>query len=170
MGKRQDLIRGFFMSLKIFLHGLHSGNQGTKSVFFRERYPDMLIPNFIGELPERMEKLNKILSEGSGIRIVGSSFGGLMGYIFAMENEDRVESLILLAPAINLIGLSDYEPNSISTPVRIYHGINDDVIPLKDVRDMAEKHFPNLTFHEVKDDHFLHNTFKTIDWDSLLNA
>lgn len=156
------------MSLRIFLHGLESSNQGTKSVFFRERYPDMIIPHFVGGLDERMEKLNDILSEGSGIKIIGSSFGGLMAYIFAMENESRVDSLILLAPALNHMGLSDHEPKKISVPVRIYHGTNDDVIPLKAVEELAGKYFPNLIFHKVDDDHFLHNTFKTIDWDTIL--
>ena len=156
------------MSLRIFLHGLHSSNQGTKSIFFRERYPDMIIPHFVGDLPERMEKLNEILSEGSEIRIVGSSFGGLMAYIFAMENEARVERLILLAPAINLLDLSGYEAKEISVPVRIYHGTDDEIIPLKAVEGIAYKYFSNLEFHKVNDDHFLHNTFKTIDWDSLL--
>ena len=156
------------MSLRIFIHGLESGNQGIKAVFFREKYPDMLTPNFTGDLPERMEKLTKILSGESGIRMVGSSFGGLMASIFSMENESRVDRLILLAPAINLIWFTEYQTKEIEIPVHIYHGINDDVIPLKAVEKIAGKCFKNLTFHKVEDDHMLHNTFHTIDWDSLL--
>ncbi len=44
--------------MKIFIHGWESSNQGTKSIFFRERYPDMIIPNFTGNLEQRMEKLD----------------------------------------------------------------------------------------------------------------
>ena len=153
------------MSLKIFLHGLESSNQGTKAVFFRERYPDMLTPNFIGPLEDRMTTLRQILSGRSGIRLVGSSFGGLMGAIFAMENEPLVERLILLAPAINLMDFPLCQERQISLPVWIYHGSADQVIPLGEVEPVARRIFRNLSFHVVDDDHFLHKTFKTIDWD-----
>jgi pimeloyl-ACP methyl ester carboxylesterase len=159
---------GRHKAMKIFIHGLESSNQGTKSAFFRERYPDMIIPNFTGALPVRMEKLNEVLSGSSGIRIVGSSFGGLMGSIFAMENENTVDKLILLAPAINLLELSGYQLKGISLPVVIYHGKKDNVIPLEEAEYAARKYFHNLTFNKVEDNHFLYNTFRTIDWDTLL--
>ena len=129
----------------------------------------MITPNFSGGLPERMEKLGEILSGKTGIRLVGSSFGGLMGTIFAMENEPRVEKLVLLAPAINLMAEIDQYEKEISIPVWIYHGSNDDVIPLDKVETVARKIFRNLSFQKVEDDHFLHKTFKTIDWDGLLS-
>jgi pimeloyl-ACP methyl ester carboxylesterase len=157
------------MTVKIFIHGLESSNQGTKAVFFKRKFPDMIIPNFPGNLQERMEKLKAILSEKSGIRLVGSSFGALMASIFAMENEPRVDRLILLAPALNLMEFTDYQEKEISVPVWIYHGKDDEVIPLKVVERVAERSFRNLVFHTVDDDHFLHRTFKTIDWDKLLS-
>ena len=156
------------MSIKIFLHGLESSNKGTKSVFFRERYPDMIIPNFIGPLQQRMDKLDRILSGKKGIRLVGSSFGALMATLFAMQNEPSVEKIILLAPAINLIEFAPHERKQISSPVWIYHGKDDLVIPLAQVEPIAKEVFLNLSFNVVEDDHYLHNTFKTIDWDSLL--
>jgi alpha-beta hydrolase superfamily lysophospholipase len=156
------------MSVKIFIHGLESSNQGTKSIFFRERCPDMIIPNFTGGLQERMEKLKRALSGKSDIRIIGSSFGGLMACLFAIGNESRVARMILLAPAINLIEFAPYRGQKISPPVWIYHGKDDEVIPLNEVEPIARETFPNLSFHEVDDDHFLHKTFKTIDWERLL--
>ncbi|MFH1124897.1 MAG: alpha/beta fold hydrolase, partial [Pseudomonadota bacterium] len=149
--------------------GLESSNQGTKSVFFRERYPDMIIPHFKGSLQERMEELDRVLSDQSAIVLVGSSFGGLMGAIFAMEHESRVKKLVLLAPAINLLDATSYHQKRISVPAWIYHGRNDDVIPLKAVQEVAAKVFADLSFQVVDDDHFLHKTFKTLDWDSLLS-
>lgn len=147
---------------------MESSNKGTKSVFFREIFPDMIIPHFTGDLQERMEKLEIILSGKSNIRLVGSSFGGLMATLFAIENESMVEKMILLAPAINLMETSTHTSKKISMPVNIYHGKNDGVIPLDQVENMAREIFLNLSFHVAEDDHFLHKTFKTIDWHSLL--
>lgn len=156
------------MPVRIFVHGLESSNQGTKSIFFREKFPHMVIPNFTGGLQERMEKLKRALSDKSEIRIVGSSFGGLMACLFAKENESRVARMILLAPAINLIEFAPYKGETISVPVWIYHGKDDEVIPLNEVEPIARETFPNLFFHEVDDDHFLHKTFRTVDWERLL--
>ena len=157
------------MSFRIFIHGLESSNQGTKSVFFRERYPDMVIPYFTGPLNERMKSLNSVLVQKTGIILVGSSFGGLMAAIFAMENEERVERMILLAPAINLVEFADYRSKTLSVPVWIYHGRSDEVIPLNDVEKVAKSVFLHLSFHEVEDDHYLQKTFRTLDWDRLLS-
>jgi predicted esterase len=156
------------MGLRIFLHGLESSNQGTKARFFQERYPDMVVPNFTGPLAERMEKLKGILSTERRIILVGSSFGGLMAAIFAIENEPQVDRLILLAPAINLLSSMDYKEKNTSVPAWIFHGKNDVVIPLSQVETMAHKLFSHLSFQVVDDDHFLHKTFKNLDWDNLL--
>jgi pimeloyl-ACP methyl ester carboxylesterase len=156
------------MSVKIFIHGLESSDQGTKSVYFRQRYPDMIIPHFTGDLKERLEKLGEALSGKSDIRLVGSSFGGLMASLFAMDNPHRVTRMTLLAPAINLKEFAPFAGKSISVPVWIFHGRDDPVIPLAEVEPIARKTFHNLSFQVVDDDHFLHKTFKTIDWESLL--
>jgi alpha-beta hydrolase superfamily lysophospholipase len=153
---------------RIFIHGLESSNKGKKSVFFRGMFPDMIIPTFVGSLPERLLKLDGFLLGKSDIRIVGSSFGGLMGALFAMENEAKVKNLILLAPAIHMIHMAPGKIGKISIPVSIYHGTEDQVIPLEEVEKVAGEFFTNLTFNKVQDDHFLHRTFKTIDWERLL--
>lgn len=157
------------MTVRIFIHGLESSNQGTKGLFFKREFPDMIIPNFPGTLQERMQKLNRTLSKQSGIRLVGSSFGGLMAALFAMENESRVEKMILLAPALNLMGFSDAQERETSVPTWIYHGKDDKVIPLETIIEVAKKTFRHLTLHVVDDDHYLHKTFKRIDWQELLN-
>jgi len=157
------------MLLRIFIHGLESNNQGTKAVYFRKNFPAMLTPNFSGPLDERMEKLQTALSGQSELILVGSSFGGLMASIFAMENEPRVKRLILLAPAINLMEFTPYRERKIEMPVHVYHGRQDDVISLEDVQKVACQVFSNLTFHAVDDDHYLHKTFKKIEWDTLLS-
>ena len=156
------------MPLRIFIHGLESNNQGTKAVYFRKHFPDMLTPNFPGSLDERMADLRTLLSGKRDITLVGSSFGGLMASIFVMENEPRVKRLVLLAPAVNLMEFSPYRNRKIQVPVHIYHGRQDEVIPLEDVQTVARQVFSDLTFHSVDDDHYLHKTFEKIDWDTLL--
>jgi len=156
------------LAVRIFLHGLESSPQGTKAVFFREKFPDMLTPHFIGSLQERLSELEQTLAGKTGIRLVGSSFGGLMGTLFAMQHQTRVDRLVLLAPAINLIPSTPYAETEVSIPVWIYHGRNDEVISLREVQEVAGRVFRNLTFHVVTDDHYLHHTFRSIPWESLL--
>ncbi len=154
------------MPTKIFIHGLESSNQGTKATYFREKFPDMLLPNFPGSLEDRMKKLEGLLLGEPEIILVGSSFGGLMAALFALSHETRVKRMILLAPAINMHDFSS--STSLSAPVVLYHGRQDEVIPLAEVEPVAGNLFRNLNFHAVEDDHFLHRTFKAIDWPSLL--
>ena len=117
-----------------------------------------------------MDRLNRFLQGKTDLRLVGSSFGGLMAALFALEHETRVDRLILLAPAINLLAFTPHQPRSLSVPTWIFHGRDDEVIPLEDVRRTARDLFSNLEFHEMDDDHSLHRTFTTLDWDTLLGA
>jgi len=157
------------MGVRIFIHGLESGNQGTKAVFFRERFPDMLTPNFPGSLEERMRILESILAGKDAIGMVGSSFGGLMATLYAMKNQRKVEKLILLAPAIHLAEASGYPLDELPVPTQIYHGRQDEVIPFEAMEKVAKRIFTHLTLHGVEDDHFLHRTFKSLDWEALLS-
>jgi len=156
------------MATRIFIHGLESSNKGTKSIYFKEKFPDIIIPWFKGSLSERMKRLNEILADKSNIRMAGSSFGGLMATLFAMENEVQTDRIILLAPAINMLPPDVIKNRVVTVPTWIFHGKNDQVIPLNHVSPIALKIFSELSFNPVDDDHFLHNTFKSIDWNKLL--
>jgi hypothetical protein len=46
---------------RIFLHGLESSSKGAKASFLRVLFPDMLIPDFKGNLAARMVALEAIL-------------------------------------------------------------------------------------------------------------
>lgn len=158
----------------IFLHGLLSSGQGFKGRLFRSFFPNMLTPDFPGSLEERMSRLHEILGDSTGWTIIGSSFGGLMGTLFACERPHQVSQLILLAPAIAAFPSDELQPppliGPVTMPVTIYHGIHDDVVPLEPVRTVAEELFTDLTFNVVDDNHRLHETVQAIDWPGLVGG
>jgi len=154
---------------RVFIHGLESSSQGTKGIYFRERYPDMIIENYPGSFEERMLKLNKVLADKKDLILVGSSYGGLMASVFTCTNEERITKLILLAPALNLEEFDPYLNKTINVPVVVYHGKNDDVVPVAPVQNIARTVFRNISYHIIDDDHSLHSNFPTLDWDILLD-
>jgi pimeloyl-ACP methyl ester carboxylesterase len=155
--------------LRVFIHGLESSSQGTKGVYFREKFPDMLIEDYMGLLEKRMAKLRGLLAGEKDLILVGSSFGGLMAAIYACENEESVKRLILLAPALDLDYFKPYAEKRLVLPVWLYHGKEDDVVPPAPVERIARKVFSNLSYHLVDDDHSLHRTFPAMEWARLLS-
>lgn len=153
---------------RVFIHGLESTGQGTKGVYFRERYPGMIIEDYTGSLEERLAKLEMVLSGKEDLIIVGSSYGGLMGAIFACRHPERLRRLILLAPAINLEEFAVYAGKETTVPVHLYHGRRDEVVPPGEVREIAARTFTRLTYHLLEDDHSLHETFTRLPWPELL--
>lgn len=156
------------MPYRIFLHGLDSSSQGTKGRYFKEKFPGVIVPDFSGTLSARIDKLNDILSDKTEITLAGSSYGGLMASIFTLKNSSRIQSLTLLAPAINLDEFNDCRDLVTTVPTTVYHGTGDTVIPIDPVYEQSKRCFKNLTFHRVEDDHMLHKTFRTIDWKTIL--
>lgn len=155
----------------IYLHGLESTSQSGKARQFAELFPGMITPDFTGSFEERMKQLKPILGRKKNWIIIGSSFGGLMGTVFACKHPSQVQKLILLAPALlskQFGAYLDLEP--VSIPTIIIHGTEDDVVPLQPVRQFAEKIFTNLEYIVVKDGHRLHKAFEEIDWQEILEA
>ncbi|MFZ5822543.1 MAG: alpha/beta fold hydrolase [Chloroflexota bacterium] len=161
----------------IFLHGLESNSQTYKAGLIRRRFPDLIVPDFTGALWERMEALYPILGAEKDWTIIGSSFGGLMGAIFTCQHPDQVRRLILLAPALMLPEFASFLDASaslstsiqpVAVPTTVIHGTADDVVPLEEVRQIAQKVFANLTYRIVDDDHRLHKTAEQLDWKALL--
>ena len=112
----------------LFLHGLDSSSGGTKGRFFTENFPDIIAPDFTGSLQDRMQALETICRGLDRLTLIGSSFGGLMATCFAIAHPERVQRLILLAPALNFPGFSP--PASLLTiPTLLVIGRNDTVTP-----------------------------------------
>ena len=152
----------------IYLHGLESDSTSGKARQFREWFPGMLTPDFKGLFEERMTQLTPILGAETGWTIIGSSFGGLMGATFTCDQPAQVRKLILLAPALMLNPFASRSSELVSVPTTVIHGTRDDTVPLELVREIAQKHFIDLTYIVVDDDHRLHKTLHELDWKKIL--
>ena len=152
----------------LFIHGLMGSSQGVKATLLQGLFPGMLTPDFAGSLDERMAQLETLLAGKTDWQIIGSSLGGLMAALFATSQPERVAKLVLLAPALIWPDFAQSPPDPVDVPTVIYHGTQDDLIPLTQVKPLSEKIFVNLIFHVVDDDHGLYKTAHEIDWKGVL--
>ena len=153
----------------VFIHGQNvEKSQTYKAQVLRKLFPGMVTPDFDGTLVERMQQLKAILAKGDGWTLIGSSLGGLMAVLFTSQNPGLVRKLILLAPAVVLPEFSQIPPASIDIPTTIIQGTQDELIPVRVARGLAEKTFTHLTYMVVEDDHRLHKTTEMLDWKSIL--
>ncbi len=155
------------MANVIFIHGLESSGSGFKGRLFKNEIPGIITPDFKGSLDERMASLNKILEETRPWIIIGSSWGGLMSTLYTLSHPEKISLLILLAPVLHHPELNSVK-KAIDIPVIIYHGKNDDIVPLASSKKRAEILFTNLTYNTVEDDHMLHPTVEAINWLEIL--
>ena len=154
----------------VFIHGLESTSQGAKGQFFRQHFPEMIIEDYTGNFAERMRKLSGLLATKNNLILVGSSYGGLMAAQFALQNENLVQKMILLAPALNLPEFSPNAQQQLHLPVIIYHGKDDNIVNPYIVKIIARKVFCQLEHHLVSDDHSLHKTFPSLNWKKILET
>jgi uncharacterized protein len=97
--------------LVVYLHGFASGPQSSKATWFAERLrghrimmrcPDFNAPDFATLTISRM--LDQLGSELDGVRgpvaLMGSSLGGTLAILAADRLADRVDRVVLLAPAV----------------------------------------------------------------------
>jgi len=153
----------------IFIHGSGGDKSQTyKALILRGLFPGMLTPDFDGDLSRRMAQLRAILATETGWTLIGSSLGGLMAVLFAMEAPRQVRKLVLLAPALTLPEFVVNPPVSIDIPTVIVQGTQDELIPFPAARELAEKTFTHLVYLVVEDDHRLHKTAEGLDWKPLL--
>jgi pimeloyl-ACP methyl ester carboxylesterase len=154
---------------KIFLHGLDSSGNGTKGRFFKQHFPDCIVPDFDGSLEKRLHKLEELCGEADSLLLIGSSFGGLMAACFAINHPERVKKLILMAPALNFPGFP-VPRTKINAPAYLLIGSRDDVTPADVVIPLAQQTFANLEINVVDEDHLLHAAFAGLDWNTLLDS
>ncbi|OGR15780.1 MAG: alpha/beta hydrolase [Desulfobacterales bacterium GWB2_56_26] len=152
-----------------FLHGLDSSGRGTKGRYFEDHFPHIHRPDFTGTLTDRLARLTEICRTGERFILIGSSFGGLMATVYAMRHPDKVDRLILLAPALNF---PEFRPpaQKLSIPCLVVIGRHDTVTPPDLVVPLVEATFANPEIRMADDDHMLHDSFMNLAWSSLLSA
>jgi pimeloyl-ACP methyl ester carboxylesterase len=154
----------------IFLHGFESSSQTYKAGVIRNAFPDLIAPDFSGPLEERMAALYPILGDRGNWTIIGSSYGGLMAAIFTCQYPSQVRKQVLLAPALMLPEFAPFlDKEPISVPTTIIHGKQDEIVPVQQVRNIAERVFSALTYQLVNDDHRLHKATDMLDWKAILS-
>jgi pimeloyl-ACP methyl ester carboxylesterase len=92
----------------VYLHGFASSPLSSKAQFFRRKFEASGVPIEIPRLDEgRFEELTisgqlgvieRAVGDGSAV-LMGSSLGGYLAALYAARHPDRVERLVLLAPA-----------------------------------------------------------------------
>lgn len=158
------------MTNRLFIHGKDGSSQGFKVQYLRRLYPDLLAPDFPGDFWQRMARLEQVIGDSAGWTIVGSSMGGLMAAVFACQHPGQVDRLVLLAPALAFLDLAQTPLPPSDTLVVVYHGRQDDVVPMEKTRQVADQIFPHLQFNVVEATHDLNPLMAAIDWRALLGA
>ena len=153
---------------RVFIHGMEGSSQGTKSRYLRQLFPDIITPDFSGPVEARMAHLEALLASTSNLILIGSSLGGLMAALYTCQHAAQMQQLILLAPALAHDAFVPFHDYRVDVPTRVYHGTQDDVVPLEPVRAVAQQVFTQLTFEEVIDDHFLSKSLTKIPWTQLM--
>lgn len=149
----------------LFIHGLESGPNGTKSRILRNNfvsYTPQMNTRDIKSCVRTIELAIKLFDP----HLIGcSSFG----YCVTSKVVDRGRwkgPLLILAPALHLTPNTTLSPD-INTV--IVHGTKDELIPIEDVRTFAKTGSSKTHFIEVIDDHALHNTVKNGNLPRLVN-
>jgi len=100
----------------LYLHGFASSPQSSKATFFASRLrmlgievdvPDLNEPDFSTLTITRM--IEQVIARidarrDEPVALIGSSLGGFVAVQIAIQRPDRVERMILLAPALDLGG------------------------------------------------------------------
>lgn len=124
----------------VFLHGLESGPHGSKYQSLAERFDALESPDCEGvlDVEARLQRVRDLLDSLDGpVVLVGSSFGGLVGYYLAHERPTQVVGLVLLAPALHCVPTSAMRrPRAV---VRVVHGQRDAVVPASSSQRFAAK-------------------------------
>ena len=169
----------------IYLHGFASSPSSKKGLIYRDRFaahgidliiPDLNVPSFERlSLRAQLEKVNDIIASlpAGDVTLIGSSLGGCVAlnyvdHYHAQPTGERVNRLILLAPAVNLIenwqrrlgdeGITDWRETgwhhtfnyAQNADAAVHYAFFEDV--RQHSRNDLNVTIPTLIFHGIHDD------------------
>jgi predicted esterase len=116
---------------------------------------DVIAPDCQGmDLLERVAVVAPVLKATRPV-VVGSSFGGIVAILAALQSGVTLPGMVLCAPALARAEIP-LENLVVPFPVTIIHGLRDTVIPIALSREFARHQRRELI--EVNDDHRLANS------------
>ena len=112
----QSRVQGYVVIHAIYLHGFASSAQSSKANFFRTRLasrgvnvvtPDLNEPDFstltVTRMLDQVQGAIAALPAGP-VALIGSSLGGFVAVNAALRAPERIDRLVLLAPALDFDG------------------------------------------------------------------
>jgi hypothetical protein len=105
----------------VYLHGFASGPSSSKAQFFRRKFQEAGVPfeapaldrgdfenlTITGQLEVVDEAVSRNVASNdggtSGVVLMGSSLGGYLAALYAAAHPDRIDKLVLLAPAFEFL-------------------------------------------------------------------
>ena len=149
-----------------YLHGFASSAKSTKGAYLSQRFwqhglalrcPDFNLPDFATlTLTRMLDQLDREMTEAASFApgpatLIGSSLGGTLAVLAAAAFDERVDRLVLLAPAV----MFAKEGHHLLPPVRVAEWRRLGRLPFFHYADNAERML-NFTFYE---DTFRYNPF-----------
>jgi pimeloyl-ACP methyl ester carboxylesterase len=138
-----------------YLHGFASSSRSTKAAFFTERLqahgvavlrPDFNQPDFATLTMTRMLDLLAVEIEQGGdgpVTLIGSSLGGTLAILAAARMADRIDRVVLMAPAV----MFAKEGHHLLPPERVERWREDGSMPFFHYAYDAERQL-NFAFYE----------------------
>ena len=203
------------MSLILYLHGFASGPQSFKAKKFEMAFKNTKFALYKFAMTPRPEDFQKMLvsriiqrlknfiEANDDVKgVIGSSMGGYLASVIANEYPEKINAVVLLAPAFSfpwfyeqyhdilaewkekgyimvdhytflrklplhwqfvedLKQYQDYHFDRLTQPILIFHGKNDETVPIETSRKFAASR-KNVTLIELDDDHLLHKSMPFI--------
>lgn len=151
----------------IFSHGKESGPWGSKIrslATIAEQlqctvdsidYTDLTNPE------QRVARLTALLQQqNDDLVLVGSSMGGYVSLVAAMQSQANIKGVFVLAPALYMPGYA-VQKYELSCPVEVVHGWNDDIIPTEHSYRFAQEN--GCSLHLLPSDHRLNDALQMIE-------
>ena len=146
----------------VFAHGLEGSPQGNKARRLRALGLPLLVSDLRGVPLAGGCSVVEEQTRPGGVLLVGSSYGGLVAALLAVQHPERFTGLVLCAPALTLREAPNLEPGRLAAPpdlpTVILHGVQDDVVSIEGSRRYRDRSGDHVRLLELDDDHALHGS------------